>query len=94
MSKNLGPVCKLCRREGEKLYLKGERCFTPKCAVDRRNFPPVSMGVQAVEARVAVLVASLTIYVSCAPNNAPDVFMGFWSVSSAAIMKLLSSAAA
>ena len=30
MSKNLGPVCKLCRREGEKLYLKGERCFTPE----------------------------------------------------------------
>src|SRR5512138_53217 len=44
MSKNLGPVCKLCRREGEKLYLKGERCFTPKCAIDRRNFPPGQHG--------------------------------------------------
>src|SRR5574339_424065 len=44
MSKNIGPVCRLCRREGEKLYLKGERCFTPKCAIDRRNFPPGQHG--------------------------------------------------
>jgi small subunit ribosomal protein S4 len=44
MSKNLGPVCRLCRREGEKLYLKGERCFTPKCAIDRRSFPPGQHG--------------------------------------------------
>jgi len=44
MSKNLGPVCRLCRREGEKLYLKGERCFTPKCAVERRAFPPGQHG--------------------------------------------------
>jgi small subunit ribosomal protein S4 len=44
MSKYLGPVCRLCRREGEKLYLKGERCFTPKCAIDRRNFPPGQHG--------------------------------------------------
>jgi len=44
MSKNIGPVCKLCRREGEKLYLKGERCFTPKCAFERRNFAPGQHG--------------------------------------------------
>jgi len=44
MSKQLGPVCKLCRREGEKLYLKGERCFTPKCAIERRNFAPGQHG--------------------------------------------------
>jgi small subunit ribosomal protein S4 len=44
MSKNLGPVCRLCRREGEKLYLKGERCFTPKCAFERRAFPPGQHG--------------------------------------------------
>jgi small subunit ribosomal protein S4 len=44
MSKNLGPVCRLCRREGEKLYLKGERCFTPKCAIDRRPYPPGAHG--------------------------------------------------
>jgi small subunit ribosomal protein S4 len=44
MSKYIGPVCKLCRREGEKLYLKGERCFTPKCAIDRRDFAPGQHG--------------------------------------------------
>ncbi|HET9907629.1 MAG TPA: 30S ribosomal protein S4 [Anaerolineales bacterium] len=44
MSKNLNPVCKLCRREGEKLYLKGERCFTPKCSFERRSFAPGQHG--------------------------------------------------
>jgi small subunit ribosomal protein S4 len=44
MSKNIGPVCKLCRREGDKLYLKGERCFTPKCAFERRSFAPGQHG--------------------------------------------------
>ena len=40
MAKYLGPVCKLCRREGEKLFLKGERCFTAKCAFEKRSFAP------------------------------------------------------
>jgi small subunit ribosomal protein S4 len=44
MSKYIGPVCRLCRREGEKLYLKGARCLSPKCAVERRNFPPGQHG--------------------------------------------------
>ena len=44
MSKYIGPVCRICRREGEKLYLKGERCFTPKCAIDRRDFAPGQHG--------------------------------------------------
>jgi small subunit ribosomal protein S4 len=44
MSKTLGPVCRLCRREGEKLYLKGERCYTPKCSVEKRAFPPGQHG--------------------------------------------------
>jgi small subunit ribosomal protein S4 len=44
MSKHIGPVCKLCRREGEKLFLKGERCFTPKCAFERRSFAPGQHG--------------------------------------------------
>lgn len=39
-SKMKKPVCKICRRIGEKLFLKGERCFTPKCALIRRNYPP------------------------------------------------------
>lgn len=44
MARYLGAVCKLCRREGGKLYLKGERCFTEKCAVTRRPYPPGQHG--------------------------------------------------
>ncbi len=44
MAKLLSPVCKLCRREGEKLFLKGERCFTAKCSFDKRNFAPGQHG--------------------------------------------------
>lgn len=36
--------CRLCRREGQKLFLKGERCYSPKCAIERRNFPPGQHG--------------------------------------------------
>lgn len=44
MGKYIGPVCRLCRREGEKLFLKGARCFSPKCAFERRGFPPGQHG--------------------------------------------------
>ena len=44
MARYIGPVCKLCRREGEKLFLKGQRCFTPKCAFERRSYPPGEHG--------------------------------------------------
>lgn len=44
MSRYTGPVCKLCRREGQKLFLKGSKCYTEKCPVDRRNFPPGQHG--------------------------------------------------
>jgi len=44
MGRYIGPVCKLCRREGEKLFLKGERCFTPKCSFDRRGYAPGQHG--------------------------------------------------
>ena len=40
MARYTGPVCRLCRRTGDKLFLKGERCYTPKCAVERRRRPP------------------------------------------------------
>lgn len=40
MARYTGPVCKLCRREGEKLFLKGSRCLTPKCSFERRSYPP------------------------------------------------------
>jgi small subunit ribosomal protein S4 len=39
-----GPACKLCRREGMKLFLKGERCLTEKCAIERRSYPPGEHG--------------------------------------------------
>lgn len=44
MSKYIGPVCRLCRREGEKLYLKGSRCLSAKCAIEKRDFPPGQHG--------------------------------------------------
>ncbi|MBP1734178.1 MAG: rpsD [Deltaproteobacteria bacterium] len=40
MSRYVGPSCRLCRREAIKLFLKGERCFTEKCAIEKRNYPP------------------------------------------------------
>jgi small subunit ribosomal protein S4 len=40
MARYIGPVCRLCRREGVKLFLKGERCYTDKCAIERRAYPP------------------------------------------------------
>lgn len=45
-TKTLSPSCKLCRREGEKLFLKGERCNTAKCAIVRRKYAPGQHGVQ------------------------------------------------
>ena len=44
MARYVGPVCGLCRREGMKLFLKGERCYTEKCAIEKRNFPPGQHG--------------------------------------------------
>ena len=44
MAQNTGPVCRLCRREGQKLFLKGTRCYTDKCPIDRRPFPPGQHG--------------------------------------------------
>lgn len=45
MARNLDPKCKQCRREGEKLFLKGDRCFTPKCPIVKRNYPPGQHGL-------------------------------------------------
>ena len=44
MARYTGPVCRLCRREGEKLFLKGSRCLTPKCSFERRSYPPGQHG--------------------------------------------------
>jgi small subunit ribosomal protein S4 len=51
MARYVGPVCKLCRREGEKLYLKGSRCLSPKCAIERRNYPAGQHGRERQFAR-------------------------------------------
>jgi small subunit ribosomal protein S4 len=44
MARYRGSVCRLCRRESEKLFLKGSRCYSEKCAIERRNFPPGQHG--------------------------------------------------
>ncbi|HOP54656.1 MAG TPA: 30S ribosomal protein S4 [Bacillota bacterium] len=44
MARYLGPVCKICRREGQKLFLKGDRCYSDKCAFDRRPYAPGQHG--------------------------------------------------
>lgn len=44
MARYTGPVCRLCRREGIKLYLKGDRCYSDKCAVDKKSYPPGQKG--------------------------------------------------
>jgi len=49
MARYIGAKCKLCRREGVKLFLKGERCNTSKCAIDRRNFAPGMHGKKRVK---------------------------------------------
>lgn len=47
MARYTDAVCKLCRREGQKLFLKGDRCLSPKCAIERRAYPPGDHGRQA-----------------------------------------------
>jgi len=51
MARYVGPVCKLCRREGMKLYLKGERCYSEKCAYTRRPYPPGQHGQGRIKLR-------------------------------------------
>ena len=50
MARDTGPQCKQCRREGQKLFLKGERCMTEKCGVERRSYPPGDHGRGRVRA--------------------------------------------
>ena len=57
MARYIGPVCRLCRREGMKLFLKGERCYTDKCAIEKRNVPPGQHG-RARKAKMAIPVVS------------------------------------
>ncbi len=58
MARYTGPKCRLCRREGEKLFLKGEKCFTSKCPFERRRYPP---GVHGPTRRVKHSIYSLQL---------------------------------
>ena len=49
MARYIGPVCKLCRREGMKLYLKADRCYSEKCAITRRPKPPGQHGDKRIK---------------------------------------------
>ena len=49
MARYLGPSCRLCRREGMKLFLKGTKCYTPKCPIEKRAFPPGQHGQMRVK---------------------------------------------
>ncbi len=51
MARYSGPVCRLCRRESQKLFLKGKRCHTEKCAIERRNYPPGQHGMARARRR-------------------------------------------
>lgn len=53
MARYTGPVCKLCRREGQKLFLKGTKCFTDKCPVERRAYAPGQHGQAQARRRKA-----------------------------------------
>ncbi len=53
MARYTGPVCKLCRREGQKLFLKGTKCFTDKCPIERRAYPPGQHGQSSARRRKA-----------------------------------------
>ena len=52
MARYTGPVCRMCRRDGVKLFLKGPKCFTEKCPVEKRNFPPGQHGQSKKQKKV------------------------------------------
>ncbi len=54
MARYRGPKCKLCRREGEKLFLKGDRCYTDKCAFERRKYPPGIHGPSQARRKLSI----------------------------------------
>jgi small subunit ribosomal protein S4 len=51
MARYKGPVCRICRREGQKLFLKGQRCYGPKCAWEKKQYPPGQFGASAARRR-------------------------------------------
>src|SRR5207249_3645541 len=61
MARYTGPACKLCRREGAKLFLKGTRCLTEKCAVDRRGYAPGQHGQSSGHRHIQVNARTVDI---------------------------------
>lgn len=53
MARYTGPVCRICRREGTKLHLKGERCYSDKCSVERRAYPPGAQGAEGKRGKLS-----------------------------------------
>ena len=83
MARYTGADCRLCRREGIKLFLKGDRCYTDKCAVERRPYPPGQAGQEA--RRATRSTAS-----SCARSRRPSASTACSRSSSAATTRLAS----
>ncbi len=86
MARYTGPACKLCRREGEKLFLKGERCFTPKCAMEKRAYPQENTDVTADD---GVVIGNPIILCSSVPSRKPSAFTAFTNANSVAILVML-----
>jgi small subunit ribosomal protein S4 len=61
MARNTGPVCRLCRREGDKLFLKGARCLSPKCPVEKRGYIPGQHGPNSKARRMKTSDYSLQL---------------------------------
>src|SRR5215469_1121327 len=80
LARYIGPVCRQCRREGMKLFLKGERCHSEKCAIERRNFVP------GQTARIARRRLSATAF-SYAKSRRCAGCTACWSASSARLTK-------
>lgn len=83
MARYTGAVCRLCRREGQKLFLKGERCYTGKCAVERRQYAPGQHGQARNPARRRNTACS------CVPSSMRSAITVCWRVSSAIISRWL-----
>ncbi len=80
MARYTGAVCRLCRREGQKLFLKGAKCYSEHCPVAARNSLPASM-VRAVKKFLSTACSS-------EQNRLQNVITAFWRVSSDIILKL------
>jgi hypothetical protein len=81
MARYLGSNCALCRREGTKLYLKGDRCFSNKCAVEKRPFPPGPHGQSGTFRR------KVSDYASCVKSKRRAAFTAFWNANFGAISR-------